>query len=371
MGRPRTLPQLSLPRCAGVRRPHGHTTGRTASTPAPGARGILAPPALTCHLVPATRSPTPGLSCAGERYRARLTTTNRAPRRRLQALVRPRCAPDSPPAWSPLAPGHYRLRDTSGHMHRPALCARGRRAWQGGAGWCGDPRPLGTWARRSRRRETVGTMPPTPAHAGGTPAARPGSTRRARCAPAARDRGPHLDGGWAVRRRAPHRRTPGDAHGTATTPGHDAPAVPGPLPRATPPADVVGEAVLRPHADRGRSCRAPRTSVGHGLRHRRHPHGTDAQRRARTQGSGAPHTRPLGPGSPWRQETPDTPLGAPGTGGGGTLAPPALACYPTPATRSRTPAVSRAQEPKRRRSVGCCASAPVPCSAPQGIACPP
>jgi hypothetical protein len=50
--------------------------------------------------------------------------------RRLQALVRPRCAPDSRPASSRLTPGRL-LRDTPGHLHGPTPGARGRRACAG------------------------------------------------------------------------------------------------------------------------------------------------------------------------------------------------------------------------------------------------
>ena len=102
---------------------------------------------------------------------------------RLQALVRPCCAPDSSPAWSPLALWCPFLRDTLTHTHGPTLAHAG----DAPGGWrvlALRPRLLCTWETHAARRRTGRRATSPPADVRGTPAA------CSRCPPASAHRLP-------------------------------------------------------------------------------------------------------------------------------------------------------------------------------------
>ena len=231
------------------------------------------------------------------------------------------------------------------------------------------PRPLRTYATRCEStslpahvRDTRRTTPDRApsADAAGTPAARPqlpptsahappAPARNARRAPDAWDNRRRYAGRRGTARADAHRR-PWDSHQTGPRrhrhPWGGDPGHPGGGRRRRDRA--VPARVRRP------AGRAPCTPVTPGRRPRGRPHGTDAPRGERARGSGAPHPRPLCHGAVVTRDdghTTGMTASDPDTSSGGSLAPPTLACHPTPATRSRTLGVRRrrsGRSPARR-----------------------
>jgi len=271
--------------------------------------------------------------------------------RRLQALVRPRCAPDSQPAcpdWPRRASGAI-SQDT---RMAPPLRTRAMR-WACPRHCPCDSRPLRTGATCRRRRATRGMGPrllptgalrgprhsaprcehptlcargkPHRATAGPDPVCR--CARDTRSAPPAHARlrtprqctlappngllTPGTDttaapGGAQTGDGTPHHVPPIAVRGTTTRRGHEATATRGPPHQATPAARAAGTTGRCPPARHEATCRAARTPVVQHRRPRGPPHGTDMPRGAYARGRGAPHTRPPCHRAPWSYETTDT-----------------------------------------------------------------
>jgi len=186
-------------------------------------------------------------------------------------------------------PAGPRAPPPAGHPGAHAGDASGRLALAGAA--APDP------CARGRRTQSYAGQGPVPPHHRRT---REGHQRRA---PGSRPR--PLTDGTLPPATSCSLLTPGTDTADRTVGGQTAWGTP---PQATPAAGETSEVLRRQHKVPRSSCRAPRTPVAQGMRHRGRPPGTGAQRPARVRGSGAPHPRQPCHGARWRHATTDTSL---------------------------------------------------------------